>query len=42
MYIEPYGYTSQMKDEFIYNLVEFTEFLEMHRDKITDKKIFGL
>lgn len=42
MYIEPYIHTTTMKDEFIDNLVEFTEFLEVNRSIITDKKIFGL
>lgn len=42
MYIEPYIHNSSMTDEFICNLVEFTEFLEAHRELITDKKIFNL
>lgn len=42
MYIEPYNHTKSMTDEFIYNLVEFTEFLEVNRELITDKKIFNL
>lgn len=41
MYIEPYLHHSGMTDEFIFNLVEFTEFLEANRGLITDKKIFG-
>lgn len=41
MYIEPYEYNSGLTDEFIFNLVEFTEFLEVNRGLITDKKIFG-
>lgn len=40
-YIEPYKHTSALKDEFIRDLVEFTEFLERERDNITDTKIFG-
>lgn len=40
-YIEPYKHTSALKDEFIRDLVEFVEFLEVHREFITDKKIFG-
>lgn len=42
MYIEPYTHNSSMTDEFIFNLVEFTEFLEVNRELITDKKIFNL
>lgn len=42
MYIEPYNHNSSMTDEFIFNLVEFTEFLEVHRGLITDKKIFNI
>ena len=42
MYIEPYAHAQSMTDEFIFNLVEFTEFLEANRDLITDKKIFNL
>lgn len=42
MYIEPYIHNSAMTDEFIFNLVEFTEFLEANRDLIYDKKIFNL
>jgi len=41
MYIEPYNHTQSMTDEFIFNLVEFTEFLEANRDLITDTKIFN-
>ncbi len=41
-YVEPYLHNSSMTDEFLFNLVEFTEFLEANRDLITDKKIFGL
>lgn len=41
-YIEPYKHTSVLKDEFIRDLVEFTEFLEMNRELISDKKIFCL
>lgn len=41
MYIEPYAHNSSMIDEFIFNMVEFTEFLERERDSITDLKIFG-
>lgn len=41
MYIEPYIHHSGMTDEFIFNLVEFTEFLEVNRGIITDKKIFN-
>lgn len=41
MYIEPYVHTKAMRDEFIFNLVEFTEFLEANREIITDKKIFN-
>lgn len=42
MYIEPYIHNSAMTDEFIFNLVEFTEFLEVNRGIITDKKIFNM
>jgi len=42
MYIEPYVHSKSMIDEFIFNLVEFTEFLEANRGIITDKKIFNL
>jgi hypothetical protein len=42
MYIEPYEHTKSMRDEFIFNLVEFTEFLEANRGIITDRKIFNL
>jgi hypothetical protein len=42
MYIEPYIHNSAMTDEFIFNLVEFTEFLEANRSLINDKKIFNL
>lgn len=41
-YVEPYKHTSALKDEFIRDLVEFTEFLERERELITDKKIFCL
>lgn len=41
-YQEPYIHTSVLSDEFIRDLVEFTEFLERERELITDKKIFGL
>ncbi len=41
MYTEPYIHTQSMIDEFVFNLVEFTEFLERERDNITDTKIFG-
>lgn len=41
-YTEPYKHTAELKDEFIRDLVEFTEFLEMNRALITDKKIFAL
>lgn len=41
MYIEPYIHSKSMVDEFIFNLVEFTEFLEANRSIITDKKIFN-
>jgi len=41
MYTEPYIHTQSMTDEFIFNLVEFAEFLEANRNLITDKKIFG-
>lgn len=41
MYIEPYVFTKSLQDEFIFNLVEFTEFLEANRDIITDTKIFA-
>lgn len=40
-YMEPYKHTPALKDEFIRDLVEFIEFLEVHRDLITDTKIFG-
>jgi hypothetical protein len=39
-YQEPYK--PALKDEFIRDLVEFTEFLEIERNNITDKKIFAL
>lgn len=39
-YTENYKHTSVLKDEFIRDLVEFTEFLEREREFITDKKIF--
>lgn len=41
MWVEPYAHNSSMTDEFIFNLVEFTEFLERERELIMDKKIFG-
>ena len=41
VYVEPYLHTTSMVDEFTFNLIEFTEFLERERDNITDKKIFG-
>lgn len=41
MYIEPYLHHSGMTDEFVFNLVEFTEFLEANREIITDTKILG-
>lgn len=41
-YLEPYAHTPALKDEFIRDLVEFTEFLERERHLITDKKIFAL
>lgn len=40
-YIEQYYHTPALNDEFIRDLVEFTEFLEVHRELITDRKIFG-
>lgn len=41
MYVEPYQFTPELKDKFIFELVEFLEWLEANRDKITDQKIFG-
>ncbi len=40
-YLEPYDYSNNLRDEFIYNLECFIDFIEEYRHLITDTKIFG-
>jgi len=41
LYIESYVPDKAIKDQTIFNITEFCEWLEANRDKITDTKIFG-
>lgn len=41
MYVEPYEFTPELQDKFMFELIEFLQWLEANRDKITDRKIWG-
>jgi len=41
MYIESYQPTMEIFDKFIFNLLEFIDWLEVNKKHITDDKIFG-
>lgn len=41
VYVEDYYWSLKMKKELIADIAQFIKFLEAHRDKITNKKIFG-
>ncbi len=41
IYVEDYYWCLKMKTELIGDIAQFVAFLETHRDKITNKKIFG-
>lgn len=41
VYTESYKCGDSEHQQFVHNLIEFTQFLEQHRHEITDNKIFG-
>lgn len=41
IYYEPYVFTKELEDKFIFELTEFIEWLETNRGIITDTKIWG-
>lgn len=41
IYQEPYLFTSEMKEKFIFELTEFLEWLNQNKNQITDSKIFN-
>lgn len=41
LFYETYQFTAELKEQFIFELSEFIEWLEIHREEITDNKIFN-